>query len=68
MITNTKQSWTKGQSVKVGFMTLEVVGDISSSHYMPDAYLLKSSKGVFYSFTPYNGLSKLDSQESFYKN
>lgn len=66
MITNTKQNWSIGQTVKVGFMSLEVVcAKETYGDYKPDAYLLKSSKGVFYMFVPHNGLSRLDCEEDF---
>lgn len=64
MITNSKQAWEVGQTVKVGFMSLEVVAKVATpGDYMPDAYALKSAKGVFYRFVPHNGLSKCYSAE-----
>jgi len=59
MIQNSKQTWEPGQTVKVGFMSLEVVAKVATpGDYMPDAYALKSGKGQFYRFVPHNGLSK----------
>ncbi len=53
MITKTTQDWSTGSMVKVGFLTLKVTG------MKGGAYLLESTKGVQYSFTPYTGLIKL---------
>ena len=58
-ITRTKQNWTQGETVKIGFMTLEVVACIPTpGDYMPDAYRLWSPKnGKKYTFVPHNGVS-----------
>ena len=54
-----RQDWTPGQTVKVGFMALEVVAKVATpGNFLPDQYALKSSKGVFYRFIPHNGLTK----------
>jgi hypothetical protein len=53
MITKTKQDWSVGNSVKVGFLTLKVTAIIGNE------YRLVSVKGLEYSFTPYTGLIKL---------
>ena len=58
MITKTTQNWSTGSMVKVGFLTLKVTGMKGA------AYLLESTKGIQYSFTPYTGLIKL--QESIW--
>lgn len=55
------QEFISGNSVKIGFMTLTVVRQSTRSN----EWLLVSSKGVHYSFTPYNGLFKLNSVEDF---
>lgn len=40
MITKTRQNWTSGQTVKVGFLSLMVVQAIPThGDYAPDAYL-----------------------------
>lgn len=59
MITRTKQDWTPGASVKVGFLTLEVVECIPTpGDHRPDDYRLWSPKsGKKYTFTPHHGLS-----------
>ena len=53
MIRKSNQDWTIGQNVKVGFLTLKITGMKGA------AYLLESTKGLKYSFTPYTGLIKL---------
>ena len=64
MINRSKQNWTPGSTVKVGFLTLEVVkAKATPGDYLPDAYLLKNSKGDHYEFVPHNGLSRLSSGE-----
>lgn len=59
MITRTKQNWEVGQVVKVGFMSLEVVASEAVKDFMPDQYLLKSNKDIYYVFIPHNGLTKI---------
>jgi hypothetical protein len=57
MIQNSKQKWEVGQTVKVGFMSLQVVAKVPTpGDYMPDAYALKNAAGTFYRFVPHNGL------------
>lgn len=64
MITNSKQNWIPGNTVKVGFLSLQVLACIPTpGDFAPDAYLLASKK-VFYSFVPHNGLTKLDASEA----
>lgn len=64
MIQNSKQIWEPGQTVKVGFLSLEVVAKVATpKNYLPDQYALKSAKGVFYRFIPHNGLTKCWSLE-----
>lgn len=66
MIKNSKQDWSVGKQVKVGFLTLEVIdAKITPGDFMPDAYLLKSSKNIYYCFIPHNGLTKLNNKEDF---
>ncbi len=61
MITKTRQQWWIGATVKVGFLTLKVVNaHKNDDRYLPDTYVLESSKGIRYEFTPYNGLSRID--------
>lgn len=58
MITRSKQDWTQGSKVKVGFLTLEVVACIPTpGDYAPDAYRLwNPTNGKKYTFVPHNGL------------
>ena len=59
MIRNSKQSWEVGEMVKVGFLTLQVLGKVPTpGDYMPDAYVLGSAKGGIYRFVPHRGLTK----------
>jgi len=59
MIQNSKQYWSIGKEVKVGFLRMTVI-DIKSTpgDFKPDAYLLTNGK-KFYYFIPHNGLSEL---------
>ena len=60
MITNSKQDWQVGQTVKVGFMSLTVKEiELTPGDYMPDAYIFQSAKGVDYRFVPHNGLTRV---------
>ena len=60
MINKSKQNWNVGETVKVGFMTLVVKAiELTPGDYLPDAYLLQSSKGIDYRFVPHNGLSRV---------
>ena len=56
MITRTKQNWTVGEWVKVGFMKLRVTGFRAEYDGLPDIYSLESSSGKKYEFIPHNGL------------
>lgn len=59
MITRSKQTWEIGSTVKVGFMTLQVVAKVATpGDWLPDAYALTNGKGAFYRFVPHNGLSR----------
>ena len=61
MITNRKQKWFVGQVVKVGFMTLRVVGVRAIKDGLPDIYTMESLDGSKrYDFIPHNGLVRLD--------
>lgn len=64
MIKSTKQNWTVGNAVKVGFLSLTVVAVVATpGDYKPDAYVL-SSKTAFYEFVPHNGLNKITADEA----
>jgi hypothetical protein len=66
MINNTKQNWTIGATVKVGFMTLVVKAAIATpGDYAPDAYILANQAITqLYKFVPHNGLVKIDAHEA----
>lgn len=60
MITRSAQKWEVGQTVKVGFMVLTVLEIVPTpGDYRPDQYILTSSKGQKYAFTPHHGIEKL---------
>lgn len=61
MIKNTKQDWSVGSVVKVGFLQLKVVGAIPTpGDFLPDEYILRNLSGSkHYSFIPHNGLVAL---------
>jgi hypothetical protein len=59
-----KQDWTPGNTVKVGFLSLQVIAKIPTpGDWLPDAYALKNARGDFYHFIPHNGLTRCDSLE-----
>lgn len=60
----TKQNWTIGETVKVGFISgLEVIKKIATpGDFRPDIYVLWQSKtNRFYSFQPHFGLCRHES-------
>lgn len=66
MITKTRQNWTVGQPVKVGFLSLVVKAAIATpGDYLPDAYILANQAGTqLYKFVPHNGLEKISTDEA----
>ena len=61
MITRSKQNWSVGQTVKVGFMTLKVVKAEAIHDGMPDIYTLVSLDGTkTYEFIPHHGLTRIN--------
>lgn len=55
-----KNEFKTGNKVKIGFMVLTVIEQSKeSTYYRPKAWILESSKGVRYQFTPYYGLERL---------
>lgn len=66
MITRTKQNWTTGNMVKVGFLSLMVVQSIPTpGDFLPDAYILvNAAETQLYKFVPHNGLEKIDADEA----
>ena len=61
MISRSKQTWTPGAIVKVGFLSLKVVKAIPTpGDGLPDQYELTNKDGTrTYLFTPYNGLERV---------
>ena len=61
MITKSKQDWTVGSTVKVGFLTLQIVGaEATPGDYKPDVYYLANADGSkHYQFTPHYGLERV---------
>ena len=58
MVRNSKQNWEIGSTVKVGFLTLQVLAKIATpGDWLPDAYAL-TGNGKFYKFVPHNGLTR----------
>ncbi len=60
-ITRTKQDWSVGSEVKVGFLKLRVTGfRPTPGDYAPDAYELESLDGSKqYEFVPHMGLTRI---------
>jgi hypothetical protein len=52
-----KQDWSIGNTVKVGFMKLRVTGVRSEKDFLPDIYeLVDERNDRRYEFIPHNGL------------
>jgi catalase len=66
MITNSKQVWEAGKTVKVGFTTLQVVAAVATAgDYAPDAYILVNNNGTkLYKFVPHKGLQSVSVDEA----
>ena len=59
-ITYSKQDWSIGSLVNVGFMkNLEVLKIEAIKDGLPDIYTLRSAKGVLYEYIPHNGLFRI---------
>ena len=60
-ITNTKQDWSPGKIVKVGFLQLRVLGFRQVYDYLPDIYDLESLDGSKrYEFIPHRGITRIN--------
>lgn len=60
-IKNTRQNWTPGKIVNVGFLKLRVLQIIPTpKDHKPDIYILANPKGKLYTFTPHYGLQTYD--------
>jgi hypothetical protein len=61
MIRKTKQDWSIGSTVKVGFLTLRVTGVEAVFDGLPDIYTLESLDSArHYEFIPHNGLVRIN--------
>ena len=61
MITKTKQNWTVGQLVNVGFLKgLTVISVRAEFDGLPDIYTLEGKEGRLYEFIPHNGISRIN--------
>ena len=59
-ITKTRQDWTPGNTVRVGFLTLKVIDVKAVYDGLPDIYTLESLDGrKRYEFIPHNGLNRI---------
>ncbi|KKN77060.1 hypothetical protein LCGC14_0363990 [marine sediment metagenome] len=59
-ITRTKQDWSIGAIVKVGFLSLRVLSHRAEYDGLPDIYTLESIDGSRqYEFIPHNGLHRI---------
>lgn len=61
MITNSKQNWQVGATVKVGFMSLRVLGMVKTpGDFKPDQYALANADNTrFYRFVPHFGCERV---------
>ena len=60
MIRTTKQDWSIGAEVRVGFLKLRVLGVRAVFDGMPDIYELESLDGSkTYQFIPHNGIERI---------
>ncbi|KVC81398.1 hypothetical protein [Burkholderia ubonensis] len=66
MITKSKQDWSVGATVKVGFLSLTVKAAIATpGDFAPDAYILVNKAGTqLYKFVPHNGIEKISPFEA----
>jgi len=60
MVNRTRQDWSVGSVVKVGFLALRVLGARAVKDGLPDIYTLESLDGARrYEFIPHNGLTRI---------
>jgi len=60
-IQRSKQDWSNGSIVRVGFMELRVLGVQDVYDGLPDIYTLESLDGErTYEFVPHNGLNRIN--------
>lgn len=59
-ITNSKQDWSVGKVVKIGFLSFRVLGVEAVKDGLPDIYSLENLKGdKQYEFIPHHGVSRV---------
>ena len=59
-ITNSRQDWSTGSIVNVGFLKLRVISCEAVIDGLPDIYTLESLDGrKHYEFIPHNGLTRI---------
>jgi hypothetical protein len=59
-ITHTRQNWTPGETVKIGFLKLKILNILPTpGDYRPDKYILTDGKGNIFEFVPHYGLEKV---------
>jgi hypothetical protein len=68
MITRSKQNWTVGEMVKVGFLTLRITAARPTpGDGLPDVYELENpSNGRKYEFTPHHGITRRREYDSIH--
>lgn len=66
MIHHTRQNWSLGSTVRVGFLRLRVIAIIPTpANHRPDEYALESLDGrAFYRFTPHHGVVRVESRDA----
>lgn len=61
MISCSKQDWSVGKTVRVGFLTLKVEKVVAVKDGLPDIYYLTDERnGREYEFIPHNGLTRIE--------
>lgn len=63
-MSKSKQDWTVGQNVRVGFLSVAVVARLEATgDGNPGAYILTNGTQL-YSFVPHNGVSKITDEQA----
>jgi hypothetical protein len=58
MITKSKQNWSIGSNVKVGFISGIVKDILQIVDYLPDIYIIERPNAL-YKFIPHNGIERI---------
>lgn len=66
MITNSKQQWEVGQTVRAGFVSAVIKAKcFTPGDGLPDLYVCTNVSGdKLYSFVPYHGLTRITADEA----